>query len=323
LLSVRGLTVSYRLRGINSPFLPAITGVDLDVYDGDAIGIFGESGCGKSTFLLAIANLLPSDAISGGSVLFGGHDLLKATEHTLQTLRGAQIGFVVQESGTALNPVRRVGKQVAEVLRAHANVSRAESQERARAALERVGLGEERIYRSWPHQLSGGQRQRVLIAQALICSPKLMLADEPTHALDPANRLEIATLFAGSQSGPSTALIIASHDPAVVRSVTKRLVVFYAGQVVESGRTEDVLGDPLHPYTRALVDCFRLEPRQAGDYPFRMRTIPGTAPQSNGGTNGCRFAIRCPHRRPSCAEQEPALRNATSTREVRCFLYGD
>ena len=323
LLSVRALTVYYRVSGTDHLLAPALADVNMEIFPGDCVGVFGESGCGKSTLLLSLTRLLPEDAVTAGWVSFEGRNLLAESDRNLQKVRGAQIGTVLQEAGTALNPVRRVGEQVAEVVRAHSAMSAHECREKARLSLREVGLGEERIYRSWPHQLSGGQRQRVLIAQALICNPKLIVADEPTHALDPDTGREITSLFQAVCADAKRALLIASHDPAVLMRLTKHLIVLYAGQVIESGRTEEVLYNPQHPYTRALVECFQVEPKQIGERPTPLRAIAGAAPASNQGTDGCRFARRCTHRIPLCSERQPGLRTTIGDREVRCFLYGN
>lgn len=348
LVSVRALTVSYSMRGgQQSPArtftdVNALTDVDFDVPHGAALGIFGESGCGKSTLLLSLANLLRFETITRGAVFFKGRNLLAESERALQRVRGAQIGVVVQEAGTALNPVRRVGPQIVEVFSAHTKSSRRESREAAYAALEGVGLSPKRTFDSWPHQLSGGQRQRVLIAQALVCGPALLLADEPTHGLDSSASKEITHLLDRKTTACGMALVISSHRPDVLKSLTTHLLVFYAGELIESGRTDEVLAHPLHPYTRALVNCFQLESRPAGGTPVRLKTIPGAPPQTNGRSRGCHFANRCIHHRTECFENHPALLSLTSTspgslpdsetlarealplplpRKVRCVLY--
>ncbi len=326
LLSVRALTVSYQMRGGQQSGVPALEDVHLDVPAGGALGVFGESGSGKSTLLLSMSNLLRSSATTLGSVLFGGRNLLAETEPVLRTIRGAEIGFVTQEAGSAFNPVRRIGEQVAEVVRAHSTVSGPESREAALDALDSVGLDSQRTFRAWPHQLSGGQRQRVLIARSLVCRPALLLADEPMHALDVRSRTHIAELLHSRGSAAKMALVIASHDPAVLRATTKRLSVFYAGQLIESGPTQEVLSQPLHPYTRALMNCFQLPARRFDHDSVRMKTIPGVLVNTNLGQTGvaqtgCRFVSRCIHRRPTCSGVNPTLLPVTSTREVRCLLY--
>jgi oligopeptide/dipeptide ABC transporter ATP-binding protein len=321
LVSVRALSVSYTSRAGGVTRTQALTDVNLDIPRGGTFGILGESGCGKSTLLLSLLNLLPDNAATEGSVMYGRRNLLKESEKELARIRGAQIGFVTQEAGTALNPLRRVGGQVAEVLRAHRKLSRRDTFDCARESLEMVGLDADRVFDAWPHQLSGGQRQRVLIAQALVCNPSLLLADEPTHSLDARTRSEICALLARRNERMGMALLIASHDPRVLRAVTEHLFVFYAGQLVESGRTEEILERPLHPYTGALLSCFELEHRKESGTPGPFRTIPGSAPVPNVETSGCRFVSRCPRRRRACSELQPALLPAGPEREVRCLLY--
>lgn len=321
LVSVRALTVSYTARAGRATPTHALTDVNLDLPRGGTFGILGESGCGKSTLLLSLLNLLRHSTVTEGSVVYGGKNLLRESESALGRIRGAQIGLVTQEAGTALHPLRRVGDQVAEVLRAHCKLSRREIIERTRGSLEAVGLDADRVFEAWPHQLSGGQRQRVLMAQALVCNPSLLLADEPTHSLDARTRSDICALLARRNERLGMALLIASHDPRVLRAVTEHLFVFYAGQLVESGRTEEVLERPLHPYTGALLSCFELQDRSDSGTPGPFRTIPGSAPTSNVETSGCRFVSRCPRRRRACSEVKPALLPAKPEREVRCLLY--
>jgi peptide/nickel transport system ATP-binding protein len=326
LVSVRALTVSYKAWDGRQTRIPALTDVNFDIPRGSAFGILGESGCGKSTLLLSMLNLLGSGAVSAGSVEFQSRNLLTESERELQRVRGARIGFIAQEAGTALNPVRKVGDQVMEVLRAHRSVSKMAARAAAITALESVSLDPERVFGAWPHQLSGGQRQRVLLAQALICGPDLLLADEPAHSLDARTRMEICRLLRQRTADSKMSLLIASHSPRVLRATTEHLFVFYAGQIIESGRTEAVLADPLHPYTRALLNCCDQESLHekaylASDTPRRMITIPGQPPQSNGETTGCRFVSRCVQRRRACSENRPALLPVTPTGEVRCILY--
>jgi peptide/nickel transport system ATP-binding protein len=321
LVSVRALSVSYAARAGGAARTPALTDVNLDIPSGGAFGILGESGCGKSTLLLSLLNLLRYSTVTEGSVVYGGKNLLRESESALGRIRGAQIGFVTQEAGTALNPLRRAGDQVAEVLRAHRKLSRRDTVECARESLEAVGLDADQVFEAFPHQLSGGQRQRVLMAQALVCNPFLLLADEPTHSLDARTRSEICALLRRRNERTGMALLIASHDPRVLRAVTEQLFVFYAGQLVESGRTEEILDRPLHPYTGALLSCFELQDQSGSGAPGPFRTIPGSATTASIETSGCRFVSRCPGRRRACSEINPVLLPAGPEREVRCLLY--
>ena len=252
LLEVSELTVQYRTEQ-GSPVV-ALREIDLAVSAGEIIGVLGESGSGKSTLALALCRLLPNAAqVLGGCVQFRDLDLLKLSEFRMEAVRGAQISLLGQDPNQALNPVLRVGEQVAQVVRAHNSMTTAKCRQQAAEMLQRVGLGDARFYDAYPHQLSGGQKQRAVIAQALVCRPSLLIADEPTSALDPITQTQILDLLQGLVDDLGTALLFISHDPNIVERIAYRTVVMYAGRVVESSPTADIYANPLHPYTAGLL----------------------------------------------------------------------
>jgi oligopeptide/dipeptide ABC transporter ATP-binding protein len=302
LLMVRGLTVGLRTR---SAVTPLVRGVDLDVYPGERVGIVGESGCGKSLTLLAVMGLLatPPLEVLGGSVRFGDTELTGAPERVLRGLRGRELAMIYQDPTTSLDPVQRVGTQVAEGLRAH-GVSRAEAEQRVHAALAEVRLPDPvRTARAYPHELSGGMRQRVMIAAALAGNPRLLLADEPTTALDVTIQREILRLVARVQLARRLAVLWVTHDLGVAAQFAQRLAVMYAGRVVEEGSTRAVFAAPQHPYTAALLAAIPSAsgPRQ------ELGQIPGVPPDPARLPAGCSFEPRCPHSVPRCRTEDPAL----------------
>jgi oligopeptide/dipeptide ABC transporter ATP-binding protein len=319
LLEVRDLAVRYHLGA--GPPVQALDEVNLDVAEGEAVGLLGESGCGKTTLLLAILGLLPPAArVLRGSARFRGRDLFGLGERERRAVRGAAISIVFQDPMLALNPVRRVGWQVAEVVSAHQTWGRKRCREAATEALAAVGFQDpEHIYDAYPHELSGGQRQRVLIAQALACRPALVLADEPTAALDATTRAELRALLAGLQQRLGLALLLVSHDLASIAALARRAVVMYAGRIVEAGTPVQVFGSPLHPYSRGLVRAF---PRPAGATRAALVPIPGAPPDLARLPAGCAFESRCPDRTNACAVRPPQEVPRPGERFVRCFSYG-
>jgi oligopeptide/dipeptide ABC transporter ATP-binding protein len=321
LLEVRDLAVVYAPGG--APPVPALDEVGLVLGEGETVGLLGESGCGKTTLLLSILGLLPPTArVVRGTVHFAGEDLLALDERARRARRGSRIAFVFQDPALALNPVRRVGAQVAEVLAAHHDWSRKRLREAATSALGEVGFTEpDRIYHAYPHELSGGQRQRVAIAQALACRPALVLADEPTAALDSTTQAELRALFQGLQARLGLSLVVASHDLGAIAALARRVVVMYGGRVVEAGGAAAVLGAPSHPYTRGLLRAF---PRPASTSGARapLVPIPGAPPDLAHLPAGCAFEPRCPDRVPQCADRPPREMSLDGERAVRCFIYG-
>jgi oligopeptide/dipeptide ABC transporter ATP-binding protein len=319
LLEVRDLAVEYRTR--QGPPVQALDEVALDVGGGESVGVLGESGCGKTTLLLAILGLLPASArVVRGSARFRGRDLLTLGERERRAVRGAEVAIVFQDPALALNPVRRVGWQVAEVAAAHHAWSRARCRAAAVDALGEVSLPEpERLYEAYPHELSGGQRQRVLIAQALVCRPALVLADEPTAALDATTAAELRALLGGLQRRLGLALLLVSHDLSSIAALAHRAVVMYAGRVVESGTPAQVFGSPLHPYSRGLLGAL---PRPPLSLRAPLVPIPGAPPDLARLPRGCAFEPRCPERVDACAVRPPRAVSRPGVRSVRCFTYG-
>lgn len=257
LLRVTGLCVLFPGPGGDGP--PAVDSLSFTVHRGEVVGLLGESGCGKTTTALSILGLLPSSAqLAGGSIHFGGQELLGCSERAMRKIRGAQISLIPQEPGIALNPVMRVGEQIAEVLRAHRPWNRTRRRAAAEEMLATVGFREtRRIYEAFPHQLSGGQLQRVVIAQALVCGPRLVIADEPTASLDRTSRVDIISLLDRLRRDLGVAFLLISHQPAVLAALADCVLVMRAGKVVEAGNTLQVLRHPRHPYPQALLASVR------------------------------------------------------------------
>jgi oligopeptide/dipeptide ABC transporter ATP-binding protein len=313
ILSVRGLRVEIPTpRGV----VKAVDGVDLDIPRGGAFGLVGESGCGKSMTLRAILGLLPGRAhIAGGEVVFDGHAL---SPKSLGRLRGASIGMVFQEPMTALNPVMRVGEQIAEGPRVRLGQSAEKAKARALELLRLVGVPDpERRYRAFPHELSGGLRQRVVIAIALSCEPKLLLCDEPTTALDVTIQDQILHLLARLRAETGVSTVLVTHDLAVVAQTCERVAVMYAARIVETGAVTEVFGAPRHPYTRALL-------RSVPDFDERrsqLESIAGMPPDLVAPPSGCRFHPRCEIAHPDCATVDPPLIPLGPERATACRYH--
>lgn len=306
LLSVRDLTVT--LPG-TSAAVQAVRGLDFDLEKGATLGIVGESGSGKSMTALALMGLLPEGAAAGGSVRFAGEELLTADEDRLCALRGNRLAMIFQEPMTALNPLHRIGDQIAEPLLLHAGLSPRQARERAAELLDRVGIPEPRArLDAWPHQLSGGQRQRVMIAMALACGPDILIADEPTTALDVTIQGQILDLIRRLVADESMALVLISHDLGVIAETVDRVLVLYGGRAAESGPARDVFAAPAHPYTRGLSAAMpRLQPGRPHPRP-PLPTIPGVVPDLADLGAGCAFAGRCPLADARChAEMPPGV----------------
>lgn len=294
--------------------LVAVRQVSFELQRGDTLGLIGESGCGKSLTALALMGLLPDNAQVSGSLRLDGHELLGQSERHWCRIRGRRLAMVFQEPMTALNPVHRIGHQIAEPLRLHQGLSARVARQRAIELLERVGIPEPaRRVDAWPHQFSGGQRQRIMIAMALACAPDVLIADEPTTALDVTVQEQILALIRELVVEHGMALILISHDLALVAQNVQRMLVMYGGQVVESGRAADVFAHAAHPYTRGLLAARPQLPRPGHttrrDVP--LPTIAGNVPKLAELPPGCAFAGRCPHATPSCAAS-PAPRHALS-----------
>jgi len=314
LLDVRDLRVEIPLsRGT----VHAVDGVSFALQPGSALGLVGESGCGKSMTLRAILGLLPRPArVVGGHVLFDGQDLVTASKGRLRDARGASVSMIFQEPMTALNPVMRVGDQIAEGPQYHLGKSRREARNEAIELMRRVGIPDPaRRARAYPHELSGGMRQRVMIAIALSCQPKLILCDEPTTALDVTIQDQILKLLLGLRQDMGVSIVFVTHDLAVIAETCDELAVMYAGQVVETGPVADVFTSPRHPYTLGLL-------RSVPDFDAvreSLDSIPGTPPDLAGTFTGCRFAPRCRFAQADCVAAPVPLRSLTANRSVACL----
>lgn len=312
-LSVRGLTTVF---GTGTHELRALDGVDLTVHAGEIVALVGESGSGKSLTGFSINGLLPGDArVTGGSVHLGDADLRSLTPRQMRQVRGRQVGMIFQDPMMTLNPVLRVETQMRDALRAHATLDKQAVRARLVAALSEVGIAapEQRL-RAWPHELSGGMRQRVAIATALLHSPQLVIADEPTTALDVTIQGQILALAQKLCRERGTALVWITHDLAVVAGIADRVSVMYAGRVVEEGPVDAVLDAPAHPYTRGLIDSVAAsQPKGA-----RLPMIPGRMPLLSDLPPGCAFAARCPRRSTICDTTRPEPHPTGTGRTVRC-----
>jgi oligopeptide/dipeptide ABC transporter ATP-binding protein len=323
ILEVQDLHVVYCSR--TGKKVPALDGVSFDVRLGETLGVLGESGSGKSTLASALLRLLPENAeIQKGAVVFEGRDLLRAEPRALERIRGARIALIFQEPSLALHPNIRIGEQICDILASHQVSRRRALREKTLQILEEVFPTEPaRIADSYPHQLSGGQQQRVLIAQAIACSPSLIVADEPTASLDPTTQKEILSLFQALREKFNLSLILITHNPALLTGLADRVLVLYAGRIAEIGPTEEVLIFPQHPYTKALLKCMpdRHDEPATGSKSM-LPIIPGEAPNMGALAGGCRFESRCDDRMELCIEREPAAVAVSEAHDVSCFKYG-
>jgi len=300
--------------------LHAVRGIDFAVGKGETLGLVGESGCGKSMTALALMNLLPKTAQRKASRLaFSGKDLVGLKEREMADIRGDRMSMIFQEPMTSLNPSYTIGNQLMEAMLRHRPASRSEAQKRAVFLLEKVGISAAKSrLGQYPHQLSGGLRQRVMIAMALMCDPELIIADEPTTALDVTIQAQILHLLRGLQREFRMAMILITHDLGIVARVTDRVAVMYAGQIVETGGVKDVFSRPLHPYTHGLLDCIPIPGKtQRGEF---LGSIPGMVPTPVGALVGCTFRNRCSFAFQDCTAHDPPLRMVSETHGYRCLL---
>lgn len=322
LLHVQDLHVAYCDR--TGKLCPALSGVNFDLAPGEILGVLGESGSGKSTLAAALLRLLPSNGkIQRGTVLFEGKDLLGASPQDLRKIRGGRIGLIFQEPSSALHPTMQVGRQVSNVLAAHESLDRSTLSEKTNQLLASVfPVDAERIYGSYPHELSGGQRQRVLIAQAIACGPSLLVADEPTASLDPTTQQEILQLFQSLRQKFSLAMILITHNPALLAGFADRILVLYAGRVAEIGPTARVLASPQHPYTAALLSCLPSHFTEGQSRrKARLHVIPGDPPDLSLHKEGCQFEPRCAERMQVCKSHEPAAAAVSELHDVACYKF--
>ncbi len=322
LLEVKNLHASYSAR--TGEVCPALAGVNFELGPGEILGVLGESGSGKSTLAASLLQLLPaSGKIRQGSILFEGKNLLKASPQDLRKIRGGRIGLIFQEPSSSLHPTLRIGQQVSDVLAAHMSLDRGALNEKTSQLLASVfSVDAERISRSYPHELSGGQRQRVLIAQAIACGPSLVIADEPTASLDPTTQKEILQLFRTLRQNLGLAMILITHNPALLAGFADRILVLYAGRIAEIGPAAKVLSSPQHPYTVALLRCLPTDfDEDQSARRTRLHVIPGDPPDLSSLESGCRFEPRCTERMEICKSDEPAAAAVSKLHEVSCFKF--
>ena len=312
-LRVESLEVHYAQQHTS---ISAVRDVSFQVASGEALGVVGESGSGKSQVFLAAMGLLPRNARTAGSVRFEGEELLGLAPAALNRIRGSKLTMIFQDPMTSLTPHVKIGVQLAEVLVHHAGVSWSEAERAALGMLERVRVPDpRRRLRQYPHELSGGMRQRVMIGMSLLCEPKLVIADEPTSALDVSVQAQIIELLRALRAESGMSIVLISHDLAVVAQLAERIIVMYAGRVVESATTGELLRAPRHPYTSLLLECV---PRLHEPRLDRMPSLPGQPPSPADRDNGCAFAPRCPRAGSRCREEAPALARSGGSGYIAC-----
>lgn len=296
----------------------AIDGVSLEVKEGEVVGLVGESGCGKSVTSLAVMGLVPQPPgkIVGGSIRFKGTEVTKLKPKELRKLRGNEMAMIFQEPMTSLNPLFTIGDQIVEAIRIHQKCTKKEAKDKALEMLRKVGISREGILKEYPHKLSGGMRQRVMIALAMVCNPKLLIADEPTTALDVTIQAQILELMKSLNQEFGTAILLITHDLGVVSEMCDRVVVMYAGQVVEETDSRTLFKNPQHPYTKGLLNSI---PKLTGNEK-RLYSIPGQVPNPLYFPNGCRFAPRCEYAMERCHIEQPELLPVTEAHQSRCWL---
>ncbi|MBB6453531.1 peptide/nickel transport system ATP-binding protein [Salirhabdus euzebyi] len=300
--------------------IPAVDGVSFHVRKGEVVGIVGESGCGKSVTSLSIMQLIPSPPgkIVDGEINFKGENIAKASKKQMRKIRGNEIAMIFQEPMTSLNPLYSIGNQIGEAILLHEKVNKKEARQKSINLLKLVGIPRaEAVVDEYPHQLSGGMRQRVMIAMAMACDPELLIADEPTTALDVTIQAQILDLMRNLNKEKETAILLITHDLGVVAEICERVVVMYAGKVVEEGTAKEILKDPKHPYTQGLIRSLpKIHEKEQ-----KLYSIPGTVPKPGKGKIGCRFAPRCEYAFDRCFQEDPKLLSIGNERYTRCFLY--
>jgi len=319
LLEIKGLRTHFNTY---AGVVKALDGINISVNKGETLGVVGETGCGKSVTALSILRLIPNPPgeIVGGQVLFRGEDLLRNSEKEMRRIRGNRISMVFQDPYASLNPLYPVGEQVTRVIRLHQQLDQTQAVDRAKSMFERVGLPDpERILKNFPHELSGGMQQRVMIALALSSSPDLLIADEPTTALDVTIQAQILRLMRELKNEINTSILLITHDLGVIASMCDHVAVMYAGTVVEHAPNQQLFLNPKHPYTQGLLEAIPI----VGRAKKRLAVIPGTVPNLIHPPLGCRFHPRCPHAKSICSEAKPAEMQIEEGHFAACFLYGD
>ncbi|ANY75734.1 MULTISPECIES: ABC transporter ATP-binding protein [Paenibacillus] len=321
LLEVKGLKTEFKRDGSS---VLAVAGVDFHINKGEVLGLVGESGCGKSVTSLSIMRLLKDTPgrIAGGSVLFEGKDLVQLPEKDMRRYRGNELAMIFQEPMTSLNPVLRIGKQLEESIMLHLGYGRKKAREHAIESLKLVGIPRaDEVVDDYPHQLSGGMRQRVMIAMAMACNPKLLIADEPTTALDVTIQAQILELMNRLKKEQNMGMLLITHDLGVVAEMCDRVVVMYAGRVVEEASVTELFENPQHPYTKGLIASVPKLRQKVR----RLESIPGNVPDLRNMPPGCKFAPRCPYVMERCLSQEPQLLPVANEadRKSRCWLTQD
>lgn len=316
ILSVRDLVVEYTS---DREIVQAVNGVSFDLNYGKTLGLVGETGAGKTTIAKSILRILPEPQarVRSGQILLDGEDLLTLDNEQMRKIRGKRIAMVFQDPMTALNPVIRVGHQIASGIRLHENVSKAEANEKAMEILEMVGISRDR-FREYPHQFSGGMKQRVVIAIALACNPDLLIADEPTTALDVTIQAQVLELIGNLQKKKNSAMILITHDFGIVAENCDDVAVTYAGQIVEYGTKQHIFKNPLHPYTEGL---FQAIPSMSGEVD-RLKPIWGAPPDPTHLPAGCPFSIRCPYAKEECLRGPIPMTTMADGHQVRCLRWG-
>ena len=311
LLKVRDLDISFR--STNNP-IKVVSCLNFEIKEADVFGLVGESGCGKSLTALSIMGILPRDAFAEGEISFKGNNLLKLASSSMRRLRGKELAMVFQEPMTSLNPVLTVGYQVAEVLIAHMGLSKKEAMIKTVDLLRAVKIPSPEIrIKEYPHQMSGGMRQRVMIAMAIACNPSLLIADEPTTALDVTIQAQILDLLRSLRQQRNMAILLITHDIGVIAENAKMAAVMYAGRIMEVSQVSNILGNPKHPYTMGLLESM---PKTKG---IPLKPIAGSVPRPDELPPGCKFSDRCPYVIPDCRKEEPALREIVQGQFARCI----
>ena len=316
-LEIRDLCVEFQTaEGI----VRAVDHLNYTLHKGEKLGIVGESGSGKSVSSLGMLQLTPNPPgkITGGEILYKGRDLIKLSEREMQKIRGNEISMIFQEPMTSLNPILQCGKQIAESLMLHWGMMKKEAMEEAIHMMQAVGIADSEVRaREYPHQMSGGMRQRVMIAMALACQPRILIADEPTTALDVTIQAQILDLIRKMNEKTGTAVIFITHDLGVVSELCDTVIVMYTGHIVEQAPAEELFGEPKHPYTQGLLDAVPKITRERDP----LKTIEGMVPNPTERIEGCSFSPRCPYASDRCRKEAPPMKQISDTRQVRCWRY--